>query len=124
MKRASKAALISGLVFPGTGHLYLKKYLPAAFFIIAAVFCVYDITTTVMQTAQQIVEQMQRSNGQANINELLEQVSKQSADNAGAMSGLSTYLFIFLWLTAIIDAYRIGRQQDKNSNAPSKKNHT
>jgi hypothetical protein len=115
MKRATKAALISGLVFPGTGHLYLKKYLVGSLLFIVAFICVYDITITAMQTAQQIVDQIQQSNGQANLNELLEQASKQSAQDANQYSGLSSTLFALFWFGGIIDAYRLGRQQDKNN---------
>jgi hypothetical protein len=30
MNKSTKAALLSTFVFPGAGHLYLKKYIPAA----------------------------------------------------------------------------------------------
>ena len=34
MKRSSKAALLSGLIFPGIGHMVLKQYLRGSVLII------------------------------------------------------------------------------------------
>ncbi len=123
MKRATKAALISGLVFPGTGHLYLKKYIPGAILVIAAFFCAYQITSDAIDSAQQMVERMQSSNGLADIDALLELAAEQKAEDRSYLSDLPMTLFTVFWLIGIADAYRIGRAQDqKNVSLIDKKN--
>ncbi len=121
MKHATKAALISGLIFPGTGHLYLKKYIPGAVLLIAAFFCAYLITIEAIESAQQIVNKIQSSSGQADINALLKMVEKQQAENSSYLSDLPTTLFAIFWLVGVIDAYRLGRAQDKIDNVQTDK---
>ncbi len=58
MKKSMKAALLSALVYPGTGHFSLKKYTWGGIF--AGTFSVplYFMITDIISKAEQVVEQI------------------------------------------------------------------
>jgi hypothetical protein len=58
MKRSSKAALLSGLVFPGIGHMVLKKYLRGSVLMLSALVALSVIVTRVIQRALTIIDRI------------------------------------------------------------------
>lgn len=102
MNKSVKAALLSGLVFPGVGQLsigYKKRG-----WLIIFVF-LYLIMTKIMQQAASIVEKMQTSGVALDI----ESISNKTSELVGFSdnSYLNTLLVLFVlgWLISVIDAY-------------------
>jgi len=58
VKKASKAALLSGLIFPGIGHMVLKQYLRGSVLMLSALAAFSVIVTRVFQRALTIVDRI------------------------------------------------------------------
>lgn len=58
MQRAVSAALLSALVFPGAGHLYLRRPLRGCLFLVPALVALAWITTDVVRQAALLSDQL------------------------------------------------------------------
>lgn len=112
MKTSTRAALLSALVFPGAGHLYLKKYPVGIGLLVISVGLLYVVLTGVVDEAVAISEQLQSGAvpaSAASISALLEQTQAVQTD---ALNLASTALLV-CWLAGIVDAYRLGMRRDR-----------
>lgn len=116
MKKSTKAVLLSALVFPGVGHLYLKKTLFGGLLAIASFVCIYDIMSKMMQNMQQMVDRMQSGYVPPDMTAMLELASSQTAGMEAHLSGTSAVIFVILWLVAVFDSYRVGVVLDKEDD--------
>ncbi len=110
MSKSIKAVLLSALVFPGLGHFFLKKPTTAAVLAGCAFVSLYWLVSAVEERTQRIIEQIQSGEVQLDTAAIAELVSKQAAAAETPMA-----VIVMLWLVAIIDAYRLGRLQDKKT---------
>jgi uncharacterized membrane protein len=109
MKKSTKAALLSALVFPGTGHFYLKRYLAGSVILGLALACTYYIVSKAIDQAYQIVDQIQSGAVQSDIATISEMVSKQSTGGEADLLNLVTLLLGLIWVVGIIAAYLAGQ---------------
>ena len=114
MNKSKKAALISALVFPGAGHLYLKKYLSGTILLGATLGSLSYLIVKTVEITLQITEEIQAGKVQLNVMEITELVSEQTAGSEAQLYDIATAVIFISWLVGIIDSYRIGRIQDKN----------
>ena len=107
MKKSTKAALFSALIFPGAGQFLLKKKALGCGFAISAGVAIYYIMSSMMTLALSVTEQV--INGDMALDENAIQ-SMLGAQSANATSGIDTAWIIFLviWVLSILDAYRSG----------------
>lgn len=117
MKKSTKAALLSALIFPGMGHLSLKKYIPAVILAGASFVSIYYTMSRSVETALQMVEKIQTDYGQPDLAAIIDSASQQPAGSNAYLIDIATTVFVLCWLIGIIDSYRIGRLQDKNDSA-------
>ncbi len=110
MSHSIKAALLSALVFPGAGHLFLKKYISAIALSSAAFSVAYFLTTTMIERAMQITEKIQSGQIPLDVTSINELVSAQSNGADGQALNIATIVFIIIWLVGIMDSYRVGRK--------------
>ncbi len=111
MKRSTKAALLSGLVFPGVGHLYLKQWIVGiVLFGIAAVASWY-IGAVVMDTASAIAERIQSGTLTPDINTITRMVQEQTSGTEQKIS-LARIAWLACWVIGIVGSYWQGRAQD------------
>jgi uncharacterized membrane protein len=115
MKRSTKAVLLSAFIFPGAGHVFLKKYIPGLILICASLASTYYIVSKTVEESMQIVEQIQSGYVQPDVASIEELVSNQSAGADAYLLDIATYIFIICWLIGIIDSYRVGRARDKDN---------
>lgn len=113
MKKSTKAVLLSALVFPGAGHLYLKRYLPGSILAGVSLTGIYYLVSTTVDRAWQIAEKIQSDTVQLDATTVTELVSQQSAGADSQLVNIATLAVIICWGIGIIDAYRAGRVQDK-----------
>lgn len=113
MSKSNKAVLISALVFPGAGHLYLKKYLSGAILVGATLGSLSYLIVKATEIALQIAEEIQIGKVQLNVMDITELVSKQTAGSEAQLYDIATAVIFISWVIGIIDSYRIGRVQDK-----------
>ncbi len=112
MKKAIKAALLSAFVFPGLGHLLLKRYISAAILATTAFTASYLLISKILEDAMQIVDKIQHGDLPADVITITELVSQQTDGNDLLSSNIMTSVLLITWLVAIIDCYRIGRSQE------------
>jgi hypothetical protein len=107
MKNESKAILLSALVFPGAGHVFLKKYPIALGFICASIYLLITLFNFLNGIVQVVTKQINNGEISLNIDALTQAVSSQLSELPAQYSYIS-YALLFLWVFAMIDAYRLG----------------
>ncbi len=115
MKKSMKAALLSAFVFPGVGHMYLKKYISGVILISASFIGIYLMISKTIESALQIVAQIQNGSVEPDIAAIIELVSKLPIETgSGAhLIDIASAIFVICWIIGIIDSYRVGCIQDK-----------
>ena len=112
MKKSTKAALLSAFVFPGIGHVYLKRYISGALLAGTAFITLYFVIAAAVERALQIVDKIQSGEIQADIAVITELVAKQVMGTDAQQINITTAVLIITWLIGIVDSYRVGRLQD------------
>ena len=113
MKKSTKAALLSALVFPGAGHIFLKKYIPGVALAGASLTGSYYLISKTVEIALKILIKIQSGDLQPDITTITELVTKQSTGSDAKMLNIATVALIICWLIGIIDSYRVGCGRDK-----------
>ena len=120
MKVSYKAALLSTFVFPGVGHLYLKRYwrgLVILFFVITGLG--YMIRSATVSALNRLDDAMVKMKGGAtSLKELSDIVGSKMSTTDPYLDAVF-YVIVCFWIFAVIDAYRIGKQrefQDKGTS--------
>lgn len=109
MKISTKAALLSALVFPGAGHLLLKRYLWAGILAGTAAIALYLLISHAIETALKAVEQIQAGAIPANVAGITEFISKAPTGTEALIIDIASALVVIVWVLAMLDAYRLGR---------------
>lgn len=108
MKKSTKAALLSALVFPGAGHLFLKRYKIGAVLAGASFAAIYYLTSKTVERVLQITEKIQSGDVPLDVEAITELVSKQATGAETQLLNIATVTFIVCWLVGIIGSYRAG----------------
>ncbi|PKI17540.1 hypothetical protein [Colwellia sp. 12G3] len=113
MKQTTKVTLLSLLVFPGVGHLVLKKYFVALAFIASFTYPLLGLVKEIHNKTQQVIDSIIRGEIPIEVSAIRRALIEQGAlENPNlAMIG---YLLLFIWIIAAFDAYRIA---NKNVNS-------
>lgn len=114
VKMSTKAVLLSALVFPGAGHVYLKKYMHGVILAGASFAAIYYLISNIVEKAFQIAEEIQSGDVQLDIEIITELVSKQTTSAEAQLLNIATATLVICWVVGIIDAYRAGCSRDKN----------
>lgn len=112
MKKPMKAVLLSMLVFPGAGHLYVKKYVLGLLLSIGAAVATYFIVANVVQTALEVVANIQGGSIPPELGTIMELVSQQSRASEGSTNIAMIALFTF-WVIGIFDLVRVRHMLEK-----------
>ena len=113
MTRPTKAALLSGLVFPGIGHMVLKQYLRGSILMISALIALSVIVTVVIQRALTIVDRINSGDIPVETGAIAEMVSNSTNGADSLIENISVIVLGACWLIGIIDSYRLGIAQEK-----------
>lgn len=108
MKQSSKVALLSGLIFPGIGHLVLKKYLRASVLMLAALAALSVIVIRVVQRALTIVDRINSGDIPVDTGAIAEMVSNSTSGADSLVESAALIVLGACWLIGIIDSYRLG----------------
>ena len=111
MSNAIKAAMLSAIVFPGAGHFFLKKPIPATILAGTAFFGLLYVMTKVMESAQNIVEKIQSGEVSLDLEKIRSLVTQQLSGDGGQQLDAIVTTLIILWFVGIVDSYRVGRNQ-------------
>ena len=113
MKASYKAALLSTFVFPGVGHLYLKRYwrgLVILFFACTGLgYMIWSVTVFTLNVLDDTMIKVQGGNVNP---QALSGIIGSKIGNTDPYNETVFYVIVCIWIFSIIDAYRIGRQKE------------
>ena len=113
MKRSSKAVLLSGLIFPGIGHIVLKQYLRGSVLMLIALVALSVIVIRIFQQALTIVDRINSGDIPVDTGAIAEMVSNSTSGADSLIESIAVVIFVACWLIGIIDSYRLGVAQEK-----------
>jgi hypothetical protein len=113
VKRSSKAALLSGLIFPGIGHIVLKKYLRGSVLMLFALVALSVIATGIYQRALTIVDRINSGDIPVDTGAIAEMVSNSTSGADSFIENIAVIVLGACWLIGVIDSYRLGVAQEK-----------
>jgi len=113
MKKSSKAALLSGLIFPGIGHFVLKQYLRGSILMLFALVALSVIVTRIFQQALTIVDRINSGEIPADTVAIAEMVSNSTSAADSLIDNIALIVLLACWLVGIVDSYRLGAAQEK-----------
>lgn len=112
MKKSTKAALFSGLIFPGTGLFLLKHYVRGSIFFIPALLALIYVCSGVSAAMDEVSKKIS-----ANPNMLYDIAGLVGNVQASISSHIPLYhqaisLFAFAWIISTISSYFAGKKQE------------
>jgi uncharacterized membrane protein len=113
MQKSTKAVLLSALVFPGAGHLLLKKYRSAAVLVSVSFTGLYYLISNAIEKGVQIAEAIQSGAVAPDVAAITDLLSKQATGSEAQLVNLATVAVLICWIFGIVDAYRVGRTRDR-----------
>ena len=114
MKQTTKVTLFSLLIFPGAGHLLLKKYAIALGFIASFTYLLLGFVKDILTKSQQVIDSIMRGEVSMQISAIQQALVDQGViDNPQLAT--SGYLMLFIWGLAAFDAYRIAKKNQPDN---------
>jgi len=120
MKKTTKVTLLSLCIFPGLGHLFLKKYVIAIAFITSFSYLFLSYANEIMNQSQQVIDSILRGEIPIEltaITQALEERGVLDSQNQTIMS----YCLLLIWILAAFDAYRIAKKRKIIDSSKSKR---
>jgi ABC-type enterochelin transport system permease subunit len=109
MKASTKAVLISALIFPGLGHLALRRGARGLLFIVPAAIAMIYLLRSVLQLMSQLLDEINSGRLGLDPFAIVERVHASGIDNAA--TNLASLVCIVCWVGSMIDALWLGRQK-------------
>ena len=110
MKKSEKAALFSGLVFPGVGHFILKRYVRGMVFFVPSMLGLIFIVDNVIQRTSSAIDKILSGAASSDMATITRLVSASESDSLKL--NIATAVLIACWVISVIDSYRIGRLEE------------
>jgi TM2 domain-containing membrane protein YozV len=107
MDRSVRAALLSALVFPGAGHLLLKRAARGCIFLLPALVAAIYFVGQLMQRASFIIDQVLA--GTMPLDPALIAARLEHQGGRTPLMTFSIIVIIVCWAGSIIDSFLIGR---------------
>lgn len=111
MNRAIKAVLLSALIFPGSGHLFLKKYVNAIVFISIFSIPLFLVIADVVNKTNHVIEEIEKGYIPLDAVAISEALSNIMTRTDTQSLNMQVYFMIAVWIIAIIDAYRLAKKE-------------
>ncbi|HEX7534284.1 MAG TPA: hypothetical protein VF343_03430 [Syntrophales bacterium] len=109
MKSAVKAAFLSGVVFPGLGQIYLKRYKRGLTMMILVLVAFGIIVRTVVVSALESLKAIESGGGIADM-ETVSNLARVDSVHSGIDLKLILLFVLCCWLFSVVDAYKIGKK--------------
>lgn len=114
MKKSIKAALFSGLIFPGVGQFSLKRYARGLIFFVPAISSLAYMLDNSMRKAFAIMDQIERGEVPLDPDAIANLISATASSSESLMLASAQWIIIACWMISIIDAYRLGKLADQS----------
>ena len=112
MNRSIKVALLSGLVFPGLGHLVLKQYLRGWILMLAALAAISVIVIVTTRRALAVIDSMASGEIPIDTDAISAIVSSSISGTDNLIANISLLVLAGTWLFGIVDSYRLGKTHE------------
>lgn len=112
MSNSLKAALLSGLVFPGLGQVVLKRYRRGVVLMLIVLACLSVVVAKALQRAFAILKQIELAGGAIDMDAILNAATQSSTTSDSLVFNYVSLLIIVCWIFGVVDAYRIGKKRD------------
>ena len=113
MKRSTISVLLSAFVFPGAGHLFLKKYLRGAALLILALTGIIVVMVRSVQSALPLIEKIQNGDVPLEAQAISELISKSASGPDSLLVNIASLVVLLCWVIGIVDSYKLGHRQDQ-----------
>ena len=114
MKKTLPAVLLSALVFPGTGHLYLKKPVPGYSLIAVVIIGIVIIVRKLTAQANTIAQQLMNEGGSISTSRIVELAIETSKNSNNTATTIAMMAILACWFFGIIDSYRLSKISDQS----------
>lgn len=111
MTKSIKAALLSGLVFPGAGQISIGYKKRGWIIISINIIFLYLIISEIIQQAYSVIATMQQSGAAMDIESISQTTSGMVGFSDNIFLNVLFTMLIVGWLASIIDAYRLGKKE-------------
>jgi hypothetical protein len=111
MTKLTKAILLSALIYPGAGQIFLKRYHTGVVFITISTIGLFFVLKNTFKIAFDIIEKVQNGGEKPDLSSLLSLVSQHDTQ---LLNNVIT-IMIVTWLVSIIHAYFIGKSTRKHT---------
>lgn len=108
MSRSTNAVLLSALVLPGAGQIYLKRYRRGIVLIAISLACLWAFVDSAMQQAAAVLQNLESGGGALDAGQLSD-MANQTVSGPGSTA--ATLVLVGSWLVGIVDAYRLGKNE-------------
>lgn len=119
MKQSIKAALLSGLLFPGLGHLSLKQRKRGWILIWTSLLAIVAMVVIATQQALAVVDDMMTGDVPLDSASITQMIDASSSGTLEMLANGCLLILLGCWLFGIIDSFRLGALQDKLSGEAS-----
>ena len=114
MRKSTTAVLLSAFVFPGAGHLYLRRYVTGTVLAGGAGAALYYLLSQAWERALDISAKIQSGDVDLDVGVISDLLSRQPIEASAQWVGLATIGLTAFWLIGIVDSYRVGRIRDSS----------
>ena len=104
MKPSTKAALLSGLVFPGLGQFILGRKWRGMTFLSGAAVSLYFIFSIMLEKANALAARIARGEIAADPETVMHHARQATADTLNSGASLASMVLAAIWLLALLDA--------------------
>ena len=115
MKTSIKAALLSALVFPGLGQMYLRRYVRGLIPMVLVLAGLGILIARATVTALKVLDKIQIQGETVD----MKAVSDLAAASSSQGDGYSSLVWLAIagcWLFGVIDAYRLGKEKNRRND--------
>jgi len=114
MKKSSKAALLSGLIFPGIGHIFLREYFRGSALVVLSLAALSVVVAKAYQHAMLIVDRVVSGDISMEAGAIAQAVSNSTTAADSLVENAAVIVLVACWLGGIMDSYRLGAVQEKS----------
>jgi TM2 domain-containing membrane protein YozV len=113
MKKSLKGALLSGLIFPGLGQLWLKRFLLGTALVIATCGSAAVVVARAAHEAVRLIEQAESTGATVDMVAIINSAGTLSSAPADSRTNAALLLMVACWIISIVDAYIAGSREDR-----------
>lgn len=113
MRKSTVAVILSGCVFPGAGHFYLRRWSFGIVLMGVAASAIYYILSVSLSIALELSAEIQSGIIPVDINTVTSLVSEQLSAAAQSVN-LAKTLLLACWVIGVVSVYWQGRALEKS----------